>query len=50
MHNHIITDEERIRRSKSQMGHASSVEKNKKISDSLKKYNMLKKEKMLCSV
>lgn len=48
--NHIITDEERKRRSQSLMGHKSSAERNKKISDSLKKYNKLKKEKMLCSV
>lgn len=47
IHSHIITEEERQRRSKSQMGHKSSAEKNKKISESLKRYNMLKKEKML---
>lgn len=50
VHSHIITEEERQRRSKSQMGHKSSAEKNKEISESLKRYNMLKKEKMLCSI
>lgn len=46
--NHKITDEQRKALSRALMGHKSSDERNKKISDSLKKYHLLKKEKMLC--
>lgn len=41
------TEESRKKLSKSLMGHESSIERNKKISESLKRYNMLKKENKL---
>lgn len=48
LRNHIMTDEEKLKRSKTLIGHKVNKETRKKISNSLKRYYELKKEKLLC--